>query len=54
VPGGEGSKADRIQALVDACGYSPDIASDVEELAPPAPSEVRALRDFDRQRLFLN
>ncbi len=54
VPSGEGSLEDRVQAFVDACGYSPEVAREVEELAPPEPSEVRALRDFDRQRLFLN
>jgi len=29
------------------------VARDLEELHPAQPDEVRALRDFDRRRLFL-
>jgi acyl CoA:acetate/3-ketoacid CoA transferase alpha subunit/acyl CoA:acetate/3-ketoacid CoA transferase beta subunit len=54
VPAGEGSVADRTRALVESCGYSPDIARTVEELEPVHMGEVGALREFDRQRLFLN
>jgi acyl CoA:acetate/3-ketoacid CoA transferase alpha subunit/acyl CoA:acetate/3-ketoacid CoA transferase beta subunit len=53
VPAGEGSVADRTRALVEACGYAPDVARTVEELAPVARAEVNALREYDRQRLFL-
>jgi acyl CoA:acetate/3-ketoacid CoA transferase alpha subunit/acyl CoA:acetate/3-ketoacid CoA transferase beta subunit len=54
VPSGEGTVADRTRALVESCGYEPDVARTVEELAPLAHSEVGALREYDRQRLFLN
>jgi acyl CoA:acetate/3-ketoacid CoA transferase alpha subunit/acyl CoA:acetate/3-ketoacid CoA transferase beta subunit len=54
VPAGEGSVADRVRALVAACGYVPEVARTVEELGPVHAGEVGALRQFDRQRLFLN
>ena len=54
VPAGPGSVAERVRALVESCGYTPEVARDVEELAPVQASEVGALREFDRQRLFLN
>jgi len=54
VPAGAGTLEERAQALVSSCGYAPDIARTVEELAPVQGSEVGALREFDRQRLFLN
>jgi acyl CoA:acetate/3-ketoacid CoA transferase alpha subunit/acyl CoA:acetate/3-ketoacid CoA transferase beta subunit len=53
VPSGDGSVAHRTRALVESCGYEPDVARNVEELAPLVSSEVAALRDFDRERLFL-
>jgi acyl CoA:acetate/3-ketoacid CoA transferase alpha subunit/acyl CoA:acetate/3-ketoacid CoA transferase beta subunit len=53
VPPGEGSVADRVRTFVESCGYQPDVARDVEELAAVRPDEVRALREFDRERLFL-
>jgi acyl CoA:acetate/3-ketoacid CoA transferase alpha subunit/acyl CoA:acetate/3-ketoacid CoA transferase beta subunit len=53
VPSGEGSVGDRTRALVESCGYEPDVARNVEELSPLLSSEVAALRDFDRERLFL-
>jgi len=54
VPAGEGSVGDRIRALVESCGYSPEVARTVDELEPVHMDEVGALREFDRQRLFLN
>jgi acyl CoA:acetate/3-ketoacid CoA transferase beta subunit len=54
VPSGAGTVAERTRALVASCGYTPEVARTVEELAPVHASEVSALRDFDRQRLFLN
>jgi acyl CoA:acetate/3-ketoacid CoA transferase alpha subunit/acyl CoA:acetate/3-ketoacid CoA transferase beta subunit len=54
VPSGAGSVAERVQALAEACGYAPDVARSVEELSPLLPSEVGALRDYDRERLFLS
>jgi acyl CoA:acetate/3-ketoacid CoA transferase alpha subunit/acyl CoA:acetate/3-ketoacid CoA transferase beta subunit len=53
VPAGEGTMQERTQAFVTSCGFDPEVARTVEELAPADPSEVRALREFDRQRLFL-
>ena len=54
VPAGEGSVAERTRDFIAAFGYEPDVARQVEELAPVEPHEVMALREFDRQRLFLN
>ncbi|HUC05683.1 MAG TPA: CoA-transferase [Acidimicrobiales bacterium] len=54
VPSGEGSVEERVQEFVAACGYVPEVARSLEELDPPGAEEVGALRDFDRQRLFLN
>jgi acyl CoA:acetate/3-ketoacid CoA transferase alpha subunit/acyl CoA:acetate/3-ketoacid CoA transferase beta subunit len=54
VPAGDGTVAERTRALVESCGYAPEVARTVEELAPVAVGEVTALREFDRQRLFLN
>ena len=53
VPAGEGSVEERVRAFVAACGYEPTVARHVEELPAVRPDEVRALRDFDRKRLFL-
>ncbi len=54
VPAGDDSVEDRVRSFVAACGYTPDVARVVEELAPVQSDEVQALREFDRQRLFLN
>ena len=54
VPAGEGSVEERVRAFVAACGYSPEVARQVEELPAVRHDEVLALRDFDRQRLFLD
>jgi hypothetical protein len=54
VPAGEGTVEDRVREFVAACGYSPDVARHVEELPAVRSDEVRALRDFDRKRLFLD
>jgi acyl CoA:acetate/3-ketoacid CoA transferase alpha subunit/acyl CoA:acetate/3-ketoacid CoA transferase beta subunit len=53
VPTGDGSVDERVRAFAGCCGYEPDVAREVEELPPARPDEVRALRDFDRRRLFL-
>jgi acyl CoA:acetate/3-ketoacid CoA transferase alpha subunit/acyl CoA:acetate/3-ketoacid CoA transferase beta subunit len=53
VPAGDGSVEDRVRAFVSSCGYEPAVARQVEELGVVRPDEVSALRDFDRQRLFL-
>ncbi len=53
VPAGEGPLAERVRAFVASCGYEPEVARAVGELPAVRPEEVRALRDFDRQRIFL-
>jgi acyl CoA:acetate/3-ketoacid CoA transferase beta subunit len=53
VPSGEGTTGERVAAFASLCGYQPEVARHVEELPAVRPDEVRALRDFDRQRLFL-
>ena len=53
VPAGDGSVEERVRAFAASCGYEPEVAREVEELPPVRPDEVRALRDFDRRRLFL-
>jgi acyl CoA:acetate/3-ketoacid CoA transferase alpha subunit/acyl CoA:acetate/3-ketoacid CoA transferase beta subunit len=54
VPVGEGSVADRVATFSSACGFTPDVSRVVDELAAVDPREVRALRAYDRERLFLN
>ena len=54
VPAGEGSLADRVRDLVGSCGWSPEVAATVEELPAVSEQEVLALREYDRQRLFLS
>jgi len=54
VPAGDGSLEDRVRAFAASCGYEPDVAREVEDLPAVRSDEVRALREFDRQRLFLN
>jgi len=53
VPAGPGSVEERIRAFVASCGYAPAVARQVEELAEVTVREVRSLREFDRERLFL-
>jgi acyl CoA:acetate/3-ketoacid CoA transferase beta subunit len=54
VPAGEGTVAERVATFVASCGFEPEVAGEVEELPEVRPDEVRALRDYDRQRLFLS
>lgn len=53
VPAGAEPVDRRVQALVASCGWEPAVARTVHELDPVDPGEVRALREFDRKRLFL-
>jgi acyl CoA:acetate/3-ketoacid CoA transferase alpha subunit/acyl CoA:acetate/3-ketoacid CoA transferase beta subunit len=53
VPSGDGTLEERVRAFTSSCGYEPQVARDVEELPAVSLQEVRALREFDRQRLFL-
>jgi acyl CoA:acetate/3-ketoacid CoA transferase alpha subunit/acyl CoA:acetate/3-ketoacid CoA transferase beta subunit len=53
VPAGDGDVEERVRAFAACCGYEPEVAREVEELHLAQPDEVRALRDFDRRRLFL-
>ncbi|MGH9090689.1 MAG: hypothetical protein ACRDZR_04790, partial [Acidimicrobiales bacterium] len=54
VPAGEGTVAERVGDFLAACGWAPDVAPEVEELDPVSEPEVLALREYDRQRLFLS
>jgi acyl CoA:acetate/3-ketoacid CoA transferase alpha subunit/acyl CoA:acetate/3-ketoacid CoA transferase beta subunit len=53
VPAGPGSLDERVRAMVAACGWKPDVSSDVSELEPVTLAEVIELRQFDRRRQFL-
>jgi len=53
VPDGDGTPEERVRAFVSSCGYEPDVVRQVEVLSAVRSDEVRALREFDRQRLFL-
>jgi len=53
VPEGDGEVFERVRALAASCGFEPDVARRVEVLAAVRPDEVRALREFDRDRIFL-
>jgi hypothetical protein len=46
--------AERVAAFVASCGFEPEVSGQVEELPEVRSDEVRALRDYDRQRLFLS
>ena len=54
VPSGERPLADRVRDLVGSCGWDPEVAATVEELPAVSEREVLALREYDRQRLFLS
>ena len=54
VPDGEGTVEERVRAFASSCGYEPDVAREVEVLPAVRSDEVRALREYDRRRLFLN
>lgn len=53
VPSGPEPLSGRVGALVTSCGWQPEVARVVEELAPVEMGEVMALREYDRRRLFL-
>ncbi len=53
VPHGPGEVAGRVRALAESCGWAVAVAPTVEELDPVRPEEVLALREFDRERVFL-
>jgi acyl CoA:acetate/3-ketoacid CoA transferase beta subunit len=53
VPEGEEPVAVRVARARAACGWDLDVADDVEELAPPTPAEVAALRGWDPRGWFL-
>jgi hypothetical protein len=39
--------------MAAACGWEPEVANDVSELAPVTLDEVLELRNYDRHRQFL-
>jgi acyl CoA:acetate/3-ketoacid CoA transferase beta subunit len=53
VPSGDGTLEERVRAFTSSCGYEPEVAREVEDLPAVSLQEVLALREFDRQRLFL-
>lgn len=53
VPEGSESVADRVAAARAACGWDLQVASEVQELPPPTPEEIAALRAWDPQGWFL-
>jgi acyl CoA:acetate/3-ketoacid CoA transferase beta subunit len=53
VPSGPEPVADRVRAMVGSCGWGPVVVRDVEELAPVGWDDVQALRQYDRERVFL-
>ena len=53
VPAGPGPLAQRVRAMVASCGWEPEVAPVVEELATVTPDEAWELRNFDRHRQFL-
>ena len=53
VGAGPGSVEERVRAFVASCGYEPAVTREVEQLPEVTAHEVRALREFDRERLFL-
>ena len=53
VPAGPGPLAGRVRAMVASCGWEPEVAPVVEELATVTPDEAWELRNFDRHRQFL-
>jgi acyl CoA:acetate/3-ketoacid CoA transferase beta subunit len=54
VPHGDGTLDERVREFVSSCGYEPDVARVVEDLAAVRSDEVQALREYDRRGLFLN
>jgi acyl CoA:acetate/3-ketoacid CoA transferase alpha subunit/acyl CoA:acetate/3-ketoacid CoA transferase beta subunit len=54
VPAGATPLAERVRALVGACGWDVAVAAEVSELDPVTTDEVLALRRFDPERLFLS
>jgi len=53
VPAGEQPMIERVRALVGSCGWEPEVAPAVEESAQVSVEDVLALREYDRERLFL-
>jgi acyl CoA:acetate/3-ketoacid CoA transferase alpha subunit/acyl CoA:acetate/3-ketoacid CoA transferase beta subunit len=54
VPAGPTPLAERVRALVGACGWDVSVAAEVSELDAVTTDEVLALRRFDPERLFLS
>jgi len=54
VPSGAGPVAERVRAMVGACGWDVDVATSVNELESVTTDEVLALRRYDPERLFLS
>lgn len=50
---GDAPIVERVRALVGACGWEPAVVRNPEELDAVSAPEVLALREYDRERLFL-
>jgi len=44
---------ERIKELLDTCGWDLNVSPKLEKLSPPTPKELRLLRSFDPDRVFL-
>ena len=53
VPAGPGSIEDRVRVMAASCGFDLAVARHVEELPEVTHKELLALREFDRERVFL-
>lgn len=53
VVGGEGTVAERVRRMKEACGWDLAVDRDVSEIPAPSMKEIVALRHFDRERTLL-
>jgi acyl CoA:acetate/3-ketoacid CoA transferase alpha subunit/acyl CoA:acetate/3-ketoacid CoA transferase beta subunit len=53
VPSGPGPIEERVRAMAGSCGFELPVARQVEELPEVSHKELLALREFDRERVFL-
>jgi acyl CoA:acetate/3-ketoacid CoA transferase alpha subunit len=54
VIGGDGSLAERVARMRQACGWDLEVDREVEEAPEPSSPEVMGLRYFDRERILLS
>jgi hypothetical protein len=51
---GDGSVGDRVARMREACGWNLQVDRGVREVPAPSSSEILALRNFDRERVYLS